>query len=230
MIVIVDDESPIVELLRVSLARDGFTAEQAADGEAAVRRAHPDLVVLALVLPRINGWEVCRRIRGAGTTPILRLTAPDEEPDTLRGRELGADDDVTNPFGPREAVARIWTVLRPAGAGRGAPGLRGRDHDRPAGARGCVRWTARGTDPDGASAVGDACQPPEPGSRTHAAARRGTGARVCGTGACGRYAHQHFARQTGAGPHKADPSAVRRWHRTPVLRRGGPTCGACGPS
>ncbi|HLJ61143.1 MAG TPA: response regulator transcription factor [bacterium] len=114
-ILVVDDEPQIVELLRSYLQRDGFTVEQAADGEAAlsaVARGHPDLVVLDLMLPRVDGREVCRRIRAEGTTPIIMLTARDEETDKLLGLELGADDYITKPFSPREVVARVRAVLR----------------------------------------------------------------------------------------------------------------------
>ena len=114
-ILVVDDEPQIVDLLRSYLQREGFTVEQAADGEAAlsaVSRIRPDLVVLDLMLPRVDGREVCRRIRAEGTTPVIMLTARDEETDKLLGLELGADDYVTKPFSPREVVARVRAVLR----------------------------------------------------------------------------------------------------------------------
>ncbi len=114
-ILVVDDEPQIVDLLRSYLQREGFTVEQAADGEAAlsaVSRLRPDLVLLDLMLPRVDGREVCRRIRAEGTTPIIMLTARDEETDKLLGLELGADDYVTKPFSPREVVARVRAVLR----------------------------------------------------------------------------------------------------------------------
>ncbi len=114
-ILVVDDEPQIVDLLRSYLLRDGFDVEAASDGEAAlaaVRRHRPDLVVLDLMLPRLDGREVCRRIRESERTPIIMLTARDEETDKLLGLELGADDYITKPFSPREVVARVRAVLR----------------------------------------------------------------------------------------------------------------------
>jgi DNA-binding response OmpR family regulator len=114
-ILIVDDEPQIVDLLGSYLRRDGFTVEQAADGEAALAafgRLRPDLVILDLMLPKVDGREVCRRIRESSQTPIIMLTARDEETDKLLGLELGADDYITKPFSPREVVARVRAVLR----------------------------------------------------------------------------------------------------------------------
>ena len=114
-ILVVDDEPQIVDLLRSYLRRDGFTVEQAMDGEAALAafgRLRPDLVILDLMLPKVDGREVCRRIRDASLTPIIMLTARDEETDKLLGLELGADDYITKPFSPREVVARVRAVLR----------------------------------------------------------------------------------------------------------------------
>jgi len=114
-ILVVDDEPQIVDLLRSYLRRDGFTVEQAVDGEAALAafgRLRPDLVILDLMLPKVDGREVCRRIRDASHTPIIMLTARDEETDKLLGLELGADDYITKPFSPREVVARVRAVLR----------------------------------------------------------------------------------------------------------------------
>jgi DNA-binding response OmpR family regulator len=114
-ILIVDDEPQIVDLLGSYLRRDGFTVEQAADGEAALAafgRLRPDLVILDLMLPKVDGREVCRHIRESSQTPIIMLTARDEETDKLLGLELGADDYITKPFSPREVVARVRAVLR----------------------------------------------------------------------------------------------------------------------
>jgi len=114
-ILVVDDEPQIVDLLRSYLRRDGFTVEQAVDGEAALAafgRLRPDLVILDLMLPKVDAREVCRRIRDASHTPIIMLTARDEETDKLLGLELGADDYITKPFSPREVVARVRAVLR----------------------------------------------------------------------------------------------------------------------
>ena len=114
-ILVVDDEPQIVGLLRSYLERDGFDVTEAADGEAALTAfsgLRPDLVILDLMLPRLDGREVCRRIREAARTPIIMLTARDEETDKLLGLELGADDYITKPFSPREVVARVRAVLR----------------------------------------------------------------------------------------------------------------------
>ena len=114
-VLVVDDEPQIVDLLRSYLERDGFTVKHASDGEKALealRQQPPDLVLLDVMLPRLDGREVCKRIRAEGTTPIIMLTARDEETDKLLGLELGADDYITKPFSPREVVARVRAVLR----------------------------------------------------------------------------------------------------------------------
>ncbi|TMJ10792.1 MAG: response regulator transcription factor, partial [Bacillati bacterium ANGP1] len=108
----------IVDLLRSYLRREGFDVDEAGDGEAALAacaRRRPDLVVLDLMLPKVDGREVCRRIRETSQTPIIMLTARDEETDKLLGLELGADDYITKPFSPREVVARVRAVLRRGG-------------------------------------------------------------------------------------------------------------------
>jgi two-component system, OmpR family, alkaline phosphatase synthesis response regulator PhoP len=114
-ILVVDDEAQIVDLLRSYLRRDGFEVDEAADGEAALAaaaRMRPDLIILDLMLPKMDGREVCRRIRETANTPIIMLTARDEETDKLLGLELGADDYITKPFSPREVTARVRAVLR----------------------------------------------------------------------------------------------------------------------
>ena len=115
-ILVVEDEPAIAELLRGYLARDGFDVQLAADGEAglaAIQRLRPDAVILDVGLPGIDGTEVCRRLRAAGDwTPVLFVTARDDEVDRVLGLELGADDYVTKPFSPREVVARVRAVLR----------------------------------------------------------------------------------------------------------------------
>ena len=114
-ILVVEDEPEITDLLRSYLERDGHRVLTATDGEAAIREveaAAPDLVVLDLMLPRLDGWEVSRRIRALMPVPIIMLTARDQEEDKIRGLELGADDYVTKPFSPREVVARVRAVLR----------------------------------------------------------------------------------------------------------------------
>ncbi|MCL4458477.1 MAG: response regulator transcription factor [Chloroflexi bacterium] len=114
-ILVVDDEAKIVSLVRAYLERDGYRAVTARDGQTALqlaRRERPDLVVLDLMLPEIDGLEVCRTLRRESNIPIIMLTARDEETDKLIGLELGADDYITKPFSPRELVARVRAVLR----------------------------------------------------------------------------------------------------------------------
>ncbi len=114
-ILVVDDEPKIVRLVRAYLERDGFEVIEAADGRravAAARRQSPDLIVLDVMLPELDGLEVCREIRRFSDVPIIMLTARDEDADKLVGLELGADDYVTKPFSPGELVARVRAVLR----------------------------------------------------------------------------------------------------------------------
>ena len=116
-ILVVDDEPKIAQLARDYLEHAGFAVLLAGDGNSAVQAVsvrQPDLVVLDLGLPGIDGLEVMRRIRASGSTPIVVLTARDTELDKLLGLELGADDYVTKPFSPRELVARVRAVLRRA--------------------------------------------------------------------------------------------------------------------
>ncbi len=114
-ILIVDDEKHIVELARLYLEKEGYHVEDAYDGAEAlaqIKSLQPTLVVLDLMLPEIDGWEVCRRIRGESDVPIIMLTARDDDVDKVVGLEMGADDYLTKPFNPRELVARIRAVLR----------------------------------------------------------------------------------------------------------------------
>jgi len=115
-ILLVDDEPSIISLAKMYLERDGFRTEFVGDGlEAlkAVERIRPALIVLDVMLPGLDGFEVCRRLRGAGNeVPILMLTARDEDIDKILGLELGADDYLIKPFNPRELTARIKTILR----------------------------------------------------------------------------------------------------------------------
>ena len=115
-ILIVEDEKNIVDILSFNLTREGYTALEAYDGEAGLQLAleqDPDLILLDLMLPRKNGFDVCRAIRDAGrTTPIIMLTAREEETDKVLGLELGADDYITKPFRPLELVARVKAQLR----------------------------------------------------------------------------------------------------------------------
>jgi DNA-binding response OmpR family regulator len=114
-ILVVDDEPKITQLVRDYLERAGFSVRSARDGPEALMRARtdrPDLVVLDLGLPGLDGFDVTRRLRRDSSVPIIMLTARDDESDTLVGLELGADDYVTKPFSPRELVARVRAVLR----------------------------------------------------------------------------------------------------------------------
>ncbi len=117
-ILLVDDERNIVDLARMYLAQEGFKIEAAYDGQTAldkIRSLQPALVVLDLMLPVVDGWEVCRRVRSNSDVPIIMLTARDDDVDKIVGLELGADDYLTKPFNPRELVARIKAILRRAG-------------------------------------------------------------------------------------------------------------------
>jgi len=114
---IVDDDRVLADVLAFTLRREGFEVIQAFDGEAALQRwqeERPDLVVLDVNLPRLDGFAVCRRIRELSDTPILLLTVRNEEDDIVHGLELGADDYITKPFSPRQLVARALAVLRRA--------------------------------------------------------------------------------------------------------------------
>ena len=116
-ILLVDDEESIQTLLTYPLERDGYKVVQARDGEEALRRFGEesfDLVVLDIMLPRIDGLEVCRRLRATSTVPIIMLTARDDELDTVLGLELGADDYITKPFSIREFRSRVRALLRRA--------------------------------------------------------------------------------------------------------------------
>jgi DNA-binding response OmpR family regulator len=116
-ILVVDDEAKIVKLVRTYLEQSGFVVVEAGDGQTALiqaRREKPDLVVLDLGLPGIDGLEVARILRRERDTPIIMLTARIEDTDKIVGLELGADDYVTKPFNPRELVARVRAVLRRA--------------------------------------------------------------------------------------------------------------------
>jgi DNA-binding response OmpR family regulator len=114
-ILVVDDESTIRDVVEQYLRREGYDTVAAADGEEAIARAtDADLVILDLMLPRVDGFEVLRRIRESRAVPIIMLTARSEEIDKLVGLGIGADDYVTKPFSPRELVARVQAVLRRA--------------------------------------------------------------------------------------------------------------------
>jgi DNA-binding response OmpR family regulator len=121
-ILVVEDEPIVAEVVERYLRRDGYTVDVAHDGMsamAAIDSFCPDLVVLDVMLPGIDGMEICRQVRARSETPIIMLTARGEEVDKLLGLELGADDYITKPFSPRELAARVKTVLRRAGQRHG---------------------------------------------------------------------------------------------------------------
>jgi DNA-binding response OmpR family regulator len=114
-ILVVDDDQHIRELAGLYLEKDGFSVDYARDGQEALatfRRGRPDLVVLDVMMPPPDGFEVCRVIRGESETPVLMLTARNEEIDKIVGLEIGADDYLTKPFSPRELTARVKAILR----------------------------------------------------------------------------------------------------------------------
>jgi len=117
-ILVVDDDPRLREVVRYALSREGFEIEEAGDGHAAIAACEarlPDLVVLDVVMPELDGIEVCRRIRQRSKVPILFLSSRGEEVDRVLGLELGGDDYVTKPFSPRELVSRVKAVLRRSG-------------------------------------------------------------------------------------------------------------------
>ena len=115
-VLIVEDEQNIVDILAFNLSRDGYDTIEAYDGATGLQLAlenNPDLILLDLMLPGMNGFEVCRRVRESGSsTPILMLTAREEEADKVMGLELGADDYITKPFSMRELLARVKANIR----------------------------------------------------------------------------------------------------------------------
>lgn len=119
-ILIVDDDRNICEVLRLYLGSEGYQLSFAADGSAALdqyRQVQPDLILLDLMLPVINGWEVCKLIRQESRVPIIMLTAKESIDDKISGLDLGADDYIVKPFDPKEVLARIRALFRRAGPG-----------------------------------------------------------------------------------------------------------------
>lgn len=115
IILIVDDEENIIELGKLYLENEGYRVEAAYDGLEALQkfeRLSPALIVLDLMLPNLNGWEICKKIRASSQVPIIMLTARTDDIDKIVGLELGADDYMTKPYNPRELVARVKAVLR----------------------------------------------------------------------------------------------------------------------
>jgi len=114
-ILVIEDEANIIQVMRLYLEQAGYTVLSASDGVAGLElhaREHPDLVILDLMLPALDGMEVCRRIRAWANTPILMVTARQGEEDRVSGLELGADDYLVKPFSPRELVSRVRAILR----------------------------------------------------------------------------------------------------------------------
>ena len=114
-ILVVDDEKVIVKALKFNLEQEGYEVETAFDGEEAIRLAHDetiDLILLDLMLPKVDGFTVCRTIRGFSNVPIIMLTAKSEDIDKILGLEYGADDYITKPFNVREVTARIKAIFR----------------------------------------------------------------------------------------------------------------------
>ena len=114
-ILVIEDEANIAQLIRLYLEQAGYSVLTASDGVAGLEmhaREHPDLVILDLMLPALDGMEVCRRIRAWANTPILMLTARQSEEDRIAGLDMGADDYLVKPFSPREVVSRVKAILR----------------------------------------------------------------------------------------------------------------------
>ena len=114
-ILVVDDEKSIVDILKLNLQNEGYTVYEAYDGEEAVLKAsniEPDLILLDVMLPKLDGFSVCKKIRKTSSVPILMITAREEEVDKVLGLELGADDYITKPFSVRELMARIKANMR----------------------------------------------------------------------------------------------------------------------
>lgn len=118
-ILVVDDEKSIVDILRLNLQKEGYTVSEAYDGADAVEKAlaenseeRPDLILLDVMLPEMNGFDVCKKIRESSTVPIVMITAREDEVDKVLGLEIGADDYVTKPFSMRELLARVKANMR----------------------------------------------------------------------------------------------------------------------
>lgn len=119
IVLIADDEAQIREILRIYFEKEGFNVVEAEDGAQAIIKVQadkPDIVVLDIMMPVLDGLEVCRQVRKISDIPIIMLTAKDEDDDRILGLEIGADDYITKPFNTREVVARVKAVLRRSGA------------------------------------------------------------------------------------------------------------------
>ena len=123
-ILLVDDEANIRDLASLYLEKEGYQLVEASDGEEAIQvfiRESPNLVVLDVMMPGMDGFQVCRELRKTHDVPILMLTARNEDVDKIVGLEIGADDYMTKPFNPRELVARVKAILRRAESGTAVP-------------------------------------------------------------------------------------------------------------
>ncbi len=128
-ILIIEDERPMAEAIQFSLEKEGYQAQMALNGESGwemFKAGGYDLVLLDLMLPKIDGMEICRRVRQEGSTPIIMLTAKDSDVDKVLGLEMGADDYVTKPFSMRELIARVRAVMRRFDGGERKAETRGR--------------------------------------------------------------------------------------------------------
>ncbi len=115
VVLVVDDEKPILDILKFNLEKEGFTVLGAGDGEMGLNLAlteNPDLILLDIMLPKLDGFDVCKRIREKSNVPIIMITAREEEVDKVLGLELGADDYITKPFSIREVMARVKANMR----------------------------------------------------------------------------------------------------------------------
>jgi DNA-binding response OmpR family regulator len=124
-ILLVEDEAKIARTVRLYLEQAGYQVATVEDGALAMpafRHEQPDLIILDLMLPHVDGWELCRQIRRESGVPIIMLTARNEETDRIIGLELGADDYIAKPFSPREVVARVRAVLRRSRGNSSGPG------------------------------------------------------------------------------------------------------------
>lgn len=120
LILVIEDEKQIVDILEYNLVREGYKVIHALDGEEGLKLAltkEPDLILLDVMLPKMDGFEVCRKVRDKSSVPIVMLTAREDEVDKVLGLEMGADDYVTKPFGVRELMARVKANLRRTGVG-----------------------------------------------------------------------------------------------------------------
>ena len=169
-ILVVDDDTNICELLRLYLTKEGYQVTTANDGEEGLEKFNqlkPDMVLLDVMMPRMDGLEVCRRIRKLGNTPVMMLTAKGETFDKVLGLELGADDYMVKPFDTKEVVARIKAVLRV----RQPPSR----HEQ---LRAAGQGKGGGSSPEGAGTAELPRLSPQPGLHPRPAAGRGVGLRI----------------------------------------------------